>query len=202
MEDNLSNKDYWNKLYQNNDTGWDIGYPSPAIREYIDQLQSKNLRILIPGCGNGHEAQHLLQSGFTDITLIDIAPLLTQALAGRFGQFKDKVNIITGDFFEHEGRYDLILEQTFLSALAPALRPAYAAKMHRLLAPGGKLVGVLFNKHFDENPPYGGSEQEYRALFATHFAINILSPCYNSIDRRAGAEVFIHLSAKAINSNE
>jgi methyl halide transferase len=140
MSENLINKDYWNELYQSNDTGWDIGYPSPAIQAYMDQLENKNLSILIPGCGNSYEAEYLLQNGFTNITLIDIAPLLTQALEVRFQHSKDKVSIITGDFFEHEGKYDLILEQTFLSALPPSLRPAYADKMHSLLNPGGKLI--------------------------------------------------------------
>lgn len=134
-----------------------------------------------------------------DITLIDIAPLLTQTLAEKFKHSeKGRIKIITGDFFEHEGKYDLILEQTFLSALNPSLRPEYAAKMHQLLTPGGRLAGVLFNKHFDESPPYGGGEEEYRELFVPLFDIKVLAPCYNSIQRRAGSELFINLAAKEI----
>lgn len=190
-------RDYWNELYKSMDTGWDIGYPSPALQQYIDQLTDKNIRILIPGCGNSYEAGYLLQRGFTDITLIDIAPVLTQALEEKFGPVADgRLRIITGDFFEHEGRYDLILEQTFLSALHPSLRDRYAEKMYRLLQPGGILAGVLFNRHFEESPPYGGDEAAYRALFSQWFDIRVLAPCYNSIERRTGAEVFINLRAK------
>lgn len=188
------NKDYWNGLYNKNETGWDIGYPSPAITAYIDQLDHNQYAILIPGCGNSYEAEYLLQKGFTNITLIDVAPLLTQALEEKFRHYINKeVKIITGDFFEHEGQYDLILEQTFLSALHPSIRNKYVQQMHDLLKPGGTLAGVLFNKHFDEGPPYGGNEQEYRQLFGGLFNIMELAPCYNSIERRAGAEVFINL---------
>ena len=66
---------YWSNRYDTDDTGWDLGQVSPPIKAYLDQLENKNLRILIPGCGNTYEAEYLLQSGFTNITVIDIAPL-------------------------------------------------------------------------------------------------------------------------------
>lgn len=56
---------YWNTRYQTNDIGWDIGSVSPPIKAYIDQLTNKQLRILIPGCGNTYEAEYLLQQGLT-----------------------------------------------------------------------------------------------------------------------------------------
>ena len=52
-------KEYWINRYKEERTGWDIGYPSTPLKEYIDQLQDKNLRILIPGAGNGYEAEYL-----------------------------------------------------------------------------------------------------------------------------------------------
>lgn len=197
MGNDIKNKDYWNTRYENNDTHWDIGYPSPAIKEYIDQLEDDELNILIPGCGNAHEAGYLLSKGFKHLTVIDIAPTLTASLREKFHSEAGRtINIINGDFFAHQGQYDLILEQTFLSALYPSLRAEYALQMHHLLKPRGKLVGILFNKHFDENPPYGGTEEEYRVLFEKHFDILKLEPCYNSIDRRANSEVFIKLINK------
>lgn len=197
MKNKLSDQQYWNNLYQTQDTAWDIGYPSPALKEYIDQLTDKNQSVLIPGCGNSYEADYLLKQGFTHITLIDISPLLTATLETKFRSYLGKqLNIITGNFFDLAGRYDLILEQTFLSALHPSLRTKYANKMHELLNPGGKLVGVLFNRTFEEGPPFGGSQEEYINLFKEKFEIKTLEPCYNSIDRREGTEVFINVKAK------
>ena len=62
---------FWNNQYVANATGWDLGEVSPPLKAYIDQLTGKNMRILIPGCGNTHEADYLLQLGFTNITVID-----------------------------------------------------------------------------------------------------------------------------------
>jgi len=197
MVNKTSDKQYWDSLYQSNDTGWDIGYPSPALKEYIDQLTDKEQSILIPGCGNSYEAKYLLEKGFTNVTLIDISPLLTTSLENKFSRYLDKqLKIITGDFFNLVGQYDLILEQTFLSALDPSLRLNYANKMHELLRPGGTLAGVLFSCPFEGGPPFGGSKDEYEKLFQKKFEIKVLEPCYNSIERRAGNEVFINLKSK------
>ena len=197
MQGKTISKDYWNNLYNNNETGWDIGFPSPVIKEYVDQLQNKQLSILIPGCGNAYEAEYLLSQGFDDITVIDIAPSLTAALENRFKEDVGKrIKIFTGDFFDHNGSYQLILEQTFLSALDPSLRARYVDKMHSLLVKGGHLAGVLFNKVFEDSPPFGGTPEEYKRMFTKKFKIRKLELCYNSIERRKGSEVFINLIAK------
>ena len=198
MQGKIISKEYWENLYKDNETGWDIGFAAPAIKEYIDQLADKSLSILIPGCGNAYEAEYLLAQGFSDITLIDIAPSLTNALEQKFrSEVGKRIRIVSGDFFRHEGRYNLILEQTFLSALDPSLRSQYVDKMHSLLLKGGHLTGLLFNKVFEEEgPPYSGTLDEYEKMFEGKFAIKTLEPCYNSIERRKGAEVFINLITK------
>lgn len=188
---------YWNTRYATNDATWDTGSVTEPLKEYIDQLTSKDIPILIPGCGNSYEAAYLLQKGFTNITLIDISTVLCKKIEGDFAVYLSKeLRIICGDFFNHTGYYDLILEQTFFCALEPSLRKDYAAKMYELLKPCGKLAGVLFNRSFESGPPFGGNEAEYRSLFEPLFTIEIMEPCNNSIKPRAGAELFIKLTAK------
>lgn len=187
---------YWNNRYQENTTQWDLGQVSPPIKAYIDQLTNKNIRILIPGCGNTYEAAYLSQQGFTDITVIDIAPLLVEQLQKKFAE-TPQIKVVLGDFFELEGKFDLILEQTFFCALPPALRMNYVAKMETLLEPKSKLVGVLFDKVFEqEGPPFGGSKTEYRSLFEDGFIFKTFEACYNSFDKREGSELFINLIRK------
>lgn len=184
---------FWDERYRTNETGWDLGTVSPPLKAYIDQLENKNLRILIPGCGNTYEAEYLLQQGFTNVTLIDIAPTLVNNLKEKFKNNKN-IRILLGDFFEHQGKYDLILEQTFFCALNPSLRKQYRDKMLTLLEPGGKLAGLLFNKVFEkEGPPFGGSKEEYEQLFKTGFSLLTFEACYNSVAPRAGWELFIIL---------
>jgi len=151
-------------------------------------VTDKNSSVFIPGCGNAYEAAFLVQMGFTNITLLDISSVLTAELKKTFSD--TQINIITADFFEHSGQYDLILEQTFFCALHPSQRSAYVEKMNRLLKPGGRLVGVLFNKEFTGGPPFGGTKKEYEQLLGVHFSIKKMELCYNSIQPRRGSELF------------
>jgi SAM-dependent methyltransferase len=160
------------------------------LQQYFDQLQRKDLSILIPGCGNSYEAGYLRENGFTAITLLDISRVLMTRLRATLGD-NPGLRLITGDFFDHHDQYDLIVEQTFFCALEPALRPAYVEQTARLLRPGGKLAGLLFDRDFVGGPPFGGSRQEYRQLLEKNFAIKQLAPCYNSIKPRAGTELFL-----------
>lgn len=187
---------YWNNRYATGETGWDMRQASPPLKEYIDQLIDKAIRILIPGCGNSYEAAYLLQQGFTNITVIDIAPVLVEKLKINFAN-NSHIKIIQGDFFEHNGEYDVILEQTFFCALNPALRSAYAKKMSELLAKKGKLAGLLFSKEFEQQgPPFGGTAEAYKELFENLFHLNTLAPCYNSHAKRAGTELFIKFTKR------
>lgn len=195
------NKEYWNNRYLQQQTGWDLQEVSPPLKAYIDQLTNKQLRILIPGCGNAYEALYLAQQGFTDITLLDIAPAVVEQLKLGLQQYP-QVKVTEGDFFKHNGSYDLVLEQTFFCALHPSLRQQYAENMHRLLARDGKLTGVLFNTVFDtEGPPFGGSAEEYKPLFEPFFSVVTFAPCYNSFCKREGTEIFIILEKKATTFN-
>jgi methyl halide transferase len=191
----LSNE-YWNNRYAESDTGWDLGAPSTPLKEYVDQLTDKSIRILIPGCGNAWEAEYLWQQGFTNTCVIDYAPLAIEQFKKRFPDFPE-AQVFCGDFFKHEGQYDLIVEQTFFCAIDPSLRDAYVTQMHALLKPSGKLVGLLFNDVLNtDKPPFGGSEQAYYKQFEPKFTFKHWATAYNSIAPRAGREWFIHISPK------
>jgi hypothetical protein len=82
------NKDFWESRYANNNTGWDLGQPSTPLVEFIDQLPSKDLKILIPGCGNAYEAEYLIQQGFTNVHVIDLVEQPLDSLKKRVGGFK------------------------------------------------------------------------------------------------------------------
>jgi methyl halide transferase len=192
MNEITLNQAYWDHRYQQQDTAWDLRQVSPPLKNYINQLKNKDLRILIPGCGNAYEAEYLYEQGFTNVTLIDIAPTLVADLKQRFEQ-TSAIKVVLGDFFEHQGAYDLILEQTFFCALDPFLRPKYVQKMHNLLITNGKLVGLLFDVMFENNPPHGGSKESYLPLFKDAFKIQTLERCTNSFIKRQGTELFMIL---------
>jgi SAM-dependent methyltransferase len=193
------NDHYWNNRYLESNTGWDLGKVSPPLRFYIDQLSNKQQRILIPGCGNAYEAQYLVDQGFSSITLVDFAPTLVANLQNEFNILEQNpVKVICEDFFNLQGTFDLILEQTFFCALDPGLRKEYVLKMHELLADGGRLAGVLFNREFETGPPFGGNEEEYVKLFEPWFDILKMEVCQHSIQPRMGTELFFELKKKSV----
>jgi hypothetical protein len=189
---------YWNSRYLNNQTGWDLGEISTPIKIYIDQLQQKDLKILIPGAGNAHEAIYLLNNGFTNITVIDFAEKALQNLNSQLeGINPANFNLIQYDFFNHVGEYDLILEQTFFCAIQPELRADYVKHSRQLLSAEGKIVGLMFNKTFPfEGPPFSGCAEEYKRLFEDYFEIEIMDEAYNSVLARQGSELFVKLIKK------
>ncbi len=187
---------YWQSRWEEGQTGWDTGAPTTPHKEYIDQLTNKQLRILIPGCGNAWEGEYLFANGFDNTWLIDLAPAAVEAARSRTALIPAD-RFLLGDFFEHIGQYDLIMEQTFFCALDPSQRQAYAHKMHELLKPGGRLVGVLFEDElYKDHPPFGGYRDEYRGYFEGLFELEVFDRCYNSIAPRAGRELFIKLLKK------
>jgi thiopurine S-methyltransferase len=192
MELNLNNQ-YWNSRYIENQTGWDIGYPSPSFIEYFKDID-RNSKILIPGCGNSYEGEALYQMGFNNITLLDFAATSKENFLNRCPQFPTS-QFVVGDFFALDDQFDFILEQTFFCALNPKLRNQYLVKMSELLYLEGKLVGLLFDAPLNtDHPPFGGARKEYEILFKKHFSKVSMTSCENSIDPRQGKELWIEIS--------
>lgn len=187
---------FWNNRYATNSFGWDLGQISPPLKSYIDQIENKHISILIPGCGNSYEAAYLIESGFTNVTVIDIAEIPITRLKNVFDG-NAHIKILKEDFFKHKKNYDLILEQTFFCAIHPSLRKKYAEHMNQLLHINGRLIGVLFKSEFEkEGPPFGGNKNEYESLFQKFFFIHKMEECYNSIQPRDGNELFIMIEKR------
>lgn len=183
-------KEFWDKRWMEQETGWDIGYVSTPLQEYFDELSDKNIKILIPGAGNSYEAEYLHKQGFTNVYVIDISEHAIASFKKRCPDFPGE-HIITGDFFELNDKFDLIVEQTFFCALLPEMRKAYCHKMSELLSESGKLVGLLFDIPFDGGPPFGGNTKMYNALFGNSFSAVSIKRCHNSIKPRKNRELWI-----------
>ncbi len=192
----MFDKDYWNNRYLQGLTGWDIGYASAPLVEYFNQLKNKDLRILIPGCGNAYEAEYLIDNGFKNVFLIDWSDAALNNLSKKAPGISES-HLFCEDFFEHAGKYDLIVEQTFFCSIEPKKRSNYAKKAHEMLTAGGKLMGLLFDDPlFDDHPPFGGNKAEYAEYFKPYFKFRVFEKAFNSIKPRMGRELFILLVKK------
>jgi SAM-dependent methyltransferase len=188
----VESPEYWSKRYIENQIGWDCGQITTPLKEYIDQITDKNIKILIPGCGNAYEGEYFWNQGFKNVYVLDFAIEAIENFKKLVPEFPSE-NIIHQDFFEHVDNYDLILEQTFFCAINPSKRKDYVEHCLNLLKDKGKLVGVLFNSDFDGGPPFGGHLVDYKNLFSQFFKEVKMDLCYNSIKPRVGTELFIRI---------
>jgi SAM-dependent methyltransferase len=165
----------WEDRYITNSTPWDKGTASPPLLAYLARHPVSG-RVLLPGCGRGHDVAAVATFTPTIIGLDISETAIRRAketypdLAGSFW---------VGDLFAlpagHAGTFDAIVEHTCLCALPPAMREAYRAAVTLLLKPGGILIGVWFiNPEMDpgeEGPPYGISLDELSGLFQDSFEV-------------------------------
>ena len=188
--------DYWQSRYQDNQIGWDAGSITTPIKNYFDAISDRTIKILIPGCGNAHEAAYLFEQGFTNVYLCDWASAPLENFAEKHPNFP-KEQLICANFFDLELKgFDYIVEQTFFCAIQPDFRPNYAKQVAKLLKKGGKLVGLLFNETLNlekAGPPFGGNIEEYRGYFEPYFSTVKIEPCLDSIKPRLGVELFVEM---------
>ena len=183
--------EYWEKRYQDGRTGWDVGAITPPLKRIIDGIENKSARILIPGGGQSYAAEYAFNQGFTNTFVCDWSSTAFNRLREVLPAFPIEQMLIQ-DFFTVTEQFDYIVEQTFFCALPPSLRRDYVEKTAAFLHPQGVLTGVLFDFEFSKDgPPFGGSEKEYRQLFKSHYQIEILESCQDSIPPRMGNELFL-----------
>lgn len=182
----------WEAAYKNGETPWDKGYASPPLAEYLTRAGVEG-RVLVPGCGAGHDVRLLAGAG-AEVLGLDIAPAaLSQANA--FAKACNEAYLL-GDFLNlpvglHDG-FDFVFEHTCLCALDPELRPAYVRSVVDALKPGGHLLAVFFNKvsnYSGGGPPHPIALSEIDDLFAEHFAfIERCVPQQTYPERPVGSE--------------
>lgn len=161
----------WDQAYQENFTPWDKGLPSPPLVAWLSG-NTLSGRVLVPGCGVGHDVAFLVSLGI-DAHGLDIAPTAVARAKARYPHLADR--FVCADLFEFRGRYDAVVEHTCLCALPPEWRTKYRDAVASLLNPGGLLLGVFFiNPEMDpgeSGPPFGISLDELTALFAERFEV-------------------------------
>jgi len=190
--------EYWNQVYVEageDAPGWDLGGPNPELvwqlGHAIPALEAG--RIVVPGCGYGHDVVLLAAMGF-DVVGVDMAPAAVakarQALdsAGLSGE------VIEADFFDFArrfaGSFDYLYEYTCFCAIHPDRRREYAEAAHALLKPNGQVIGCFYHHQRPGGPPYDTPPESVRKAFHGLFDLRTLGVAQNSVERRAGAELW------------
>ena len=162
----MQNYNEWENRYQQGQTGWDRGKVSPNLMYWIEHHHLKPCRILIPGCGNGHEVLVLAEKGF-DVVAIDIATTPINNLSKALTAKDLRAKLIQTDFFtwESDKPFDAIYEQTSLCALNPNDWKRYEQCLYNWLKPQGKLFAQFMQTEQKNSPPFHCGVTEMADLF-------------------------------------
>lgn len=158
----------WQQRYRDGRTGWDRGGASPALLRWLDagSLPPPPARVLVPGCGRGHEVLELARRGYA-VTALDFAPAALDALRSALAAAGLDAQLIQADVLGWQAPqpFDAIYEQTCLCALDPAQWPAYAAQLAAWLRPGGQLLALFMQTGRDGGPPFHCALAQMYTLF-------------------------------------
>ena len=157
---------HWEEKYRTKVIPWDRGAVSPALLGWLDDNELQAGRILIPGCGHGHEALELAQRGF-QVTALDIAPTALTHLAAELHAAGVDAERVCADALSWQPvqPFDAIYEQTCLCALDPSHWTAYEQQLFAWLRPGGKLFALFMQTERAGGPPYHCAVPEMHTLF-------------------------------------
>ncbi|WP_276727719.1 SAM-dependent methyltransferase [Thiomonas arsenitoxydans] len=136
--------EFWNERFRTHTTGWDRGTVHPQLLHWIAEGTLKPCRILVPGCGAGHEVLHLAAAGF-EVTALDYAEQAVALVTERLQKQGLRATVLQADVRQWDAPqpFDAIWEQTCLCALYPDDWMAYANRLHHWLAPHGRLFALF-----------------------------------------------------------
>jgi SAM-dependent methyltransferase len=170
----------WDERWRQGDTPWEKGYAAPPLSEYLESGATelhRARRVLVPGCGSGHDVRELARHGIA-ATGLDLSAAAVER--ARQEPAVGREDYLCGDLFEADWRigreFDAVWEHTCFCAIDPSLRPAYARAMAEILPAGGHLVGVFYLTPWDpdeaaDGPPFAASQEEIMAHFGPWFEL-------------------------------
>lgn len=165
----------WEEMYQEGDTHWDKGEASPCLIDWLQQNSGKyHGRVLVPGCGFGHDARAWAVAGL-DVVGMDVAPTAIEGARKLSPTDQGKITFQLGDFFappKDLKPFDIVFEHTFFCAIQPDQREDYVSNLLKWLKPGGHYLAINYFLPKDEDgPPFGTDREEVLERFSPHFTL-------------------------------
>lgn len=143
-------KDHWQTLYGKrhfSEVSWYQSLPEPSLELIRETGVPKTAPILDVGGGASTLVDHLLAEGFSDLTVLDLAPLALAAARARLGAAAERVKWIAADIteFRPSRRYALWHDRAVLHFLRdPVQRQRYLDVLQAALAPAGHVIIATF----------------------------------------------------------
>ncbi|XP_024368637.1 probable thiol methyltransferase 2 isoform X1 [Physcomitrium patens] len=181
----------WDQLWKEKVTPWDLQGVTPVISQLLKDNKIREGKVLVPGCGGGHDvvamgsaARRVIGLDISKTALEHAEALAQKSLNAEFVEFEN------ADFFSYTPpfKFDFIFDYTFFCALDPSLRRKWAEKMAELLALDGELITLMFP--LDDHPggpPFSVSLEAYQQVLSPWgFQLVYCNANIPSVEGRAG----------------
>lgn len=198
-EPKVEKENFWTEIYKTEiNPGWNIGTASPILIDMVPRLKLPKSRVLVLGCGEGHDAALFANEGHI-VTAVDISPEAIARAKKNYAQFEN-LSFVEKDIFtlpqSWNESFDIVVEHTCYCAINPTLRAQLVKTWNRLLAPGGSLLGIFFTMEKRMGPPFGTTEWEVRERLKKTYDFLFWGRWRNSLPSRQGRELFVFARKK------
>ena len=152
---------------------WEKGEASPGLIDFLaSQTDLPRARVLVPGCGTGHDARAWARAGFETVGM-DLAPSAIRLATERTRLAGLKAEFRLGNFLEDDPTVSCgwIFEHTLFCAIDPTRRDDYVRAVLRSLPARGHFLAVHYMIRDAEGPPFGVTQQELMERFLPHFEL-------------------------------
>jgi SAM-dependent methyltransferase len=167
-------QEFWQERFDNKETGWDRGGPSPQLLAWLDSGELQPCRIAVPGCGSGWEVAELARRGF-EVVGIDYTAAAVERTRSLVDAQGVQAVVVQADVLSYQPteKFDAIYEQTCLCALHPEHWLSYSQQLRQWLKPEASLW-VMFMQMIRpaasaegviHGPPYHCDMNAMRVLF-------------------------------------
>ncbi|HKJ87557.1 MAG TPA: class I SAM-dependent methyltransferase, partial [Gammaproteobacteria bacterium] len=146
----MDRKQHWEDVYSRRspeEVSWYQDRPDLSLKLMGEADISLDTPILDAGGGASNLVDHLLDGGYTDVTVLDLSATALEHARRRLGERAARVSWIEGDVtaFRPERAYGLWHDRAVFHFLTdPSDRAAYGEVLHRALPVGGRAVIATF----------------------------------------------------------
>ena len=174
---------HWQKIYQSKaetEVSWRQDHPAASLTLIKDTGLPKDARIIDVGGGASRLVDHLIEEGWTNITVLDIAPTALDKARRRLGDRAALVTWLAADVTQWTPfeQFDLWHDRAVFHFLTDASdRAAYATVMANAVSSGGHAIVGTFALDGPERcsglPVRRYDGESLAAEFAAHFRLDV-----------------------------
>ncbi|RZC66102.1 hypothetical protein C5167_009787, partial [Papaver somniferum] len=139
----------WEKCWEQGDTGWDLGQPTPVVLQLFEKETLPKGRVLVPGCGAGHDVVAIAnpERYVVGLDILETAIKRAREISSSSPSAKC-FEFVEADFFTWH-----------------RTRASRGTRMHELLKPDGELITLMYpTTDPDGGPPFKVSVADFEEV--------------------------------------